>query len=159
MLPEYQEKIELAQKSKNAIKRATAKLRKMRKGKVDDLIHPLHEEAFEEVDCLKCANCCKTTSPIFTDRDITRIAKHFKMKEAAFVKQYLKVDDEEDFVLQSSPCPFLGDDNYCSIYDHRPKACAEYPHTHQTNVLGIMQLTQKNATICPAVATIFEKLG
>lgn len=159
MLPEYEEKLAFAAKSKKAIKKATARLRKMRKGRVDEIIHPLHEEAFESIDCLQCANCCKTTGPLFTDRDISRIAKHLGMKEAVFIKHYLRIDEEEDFVLQQTPCTFLGPDNLCSIYEHRPKACAAYPHTQQTNVLGILQLTQKNATICPAVATIFEKLS
>lgn len=158
MLPEYKEALKSANLNKKGIINTAKRLRKMRKGAVDDLIQPLHDEAFEKIDCLKCANCCKTSSPLFTERDISRIAKHFKMKEAAFVVNYLTIDEEEDFVLQETPCTFLGDDNYCTIYDVRPRACAEYPHTDQVNQLGIMSLTMKNATICPAVAQIFEKL-
>jgi Fe-S-cluster containining protein len=50
------------------------------------------------------------------------------------------------------------EDNTCQIYEHRPKACREYPHTNRKNMQGIMALTQKNAVICPGVAQIMEKL-
>lgn len=158
MLPEYTEALKQAKLSKRSIINIAKRLRKMRKGAVDDLIQPLHDEAFENIDCLQCANCCKTASPLFTERDISRISKHFKMKEAAFTTKYLTIDDEQDFVLKETPCTFLGEDNYCSIYDVRPRACGEYPHTDQVNQIGIMSLSMKNATICPAVAQIFEKL-
>ena len=49
---------------------------------LDSIFHKEHEEAFEKIDCLKCANCCKTTSPIFRDVDIERISKHLGMKPA-----------------------------------------------------------------------------
>ncbi len=89
----------------------------------------LHEEEFSRTNCLECANCCKTTGPLFTQKDISRISRHFKMKPGGFIEEYLRLDEENDYVLQQVPCPFLGSDNYCSIYDQRPKACREYPHT------------------------------
>lgn len=158
MLPEYKEALKLAKINKKSITRKVKRLRKMRKGAVDDIIHPLHEEAFESIDCLKCANCCKTTSPILTERDTQRIAKHLGMKAGDFSQKYLFLDDDQEYALKTTPCPFLGDDNYCGIYDVRPKACAEYPHTDQVNQIGILALTTTNATICPAVAQIFEKM-
>lgn len=158
MRPDYLEAIQQAKTNKKSIKKKVQKLRKMRKGAVDHIIHPLHEDAFEHMDCLQCANCCTTTGPLFTDRDITRISKHLNLKEADFIAQYLRIDEDQDFVLQQVPCPFLGDDNYCNIYDVRPKACAAYPHTDQVNQIGILALTTKNATICPAVAKIFENI-
>ena len=158
MLESYKEILKQAKANKKAIIRQAKRFRKMRKGEVDDIIHPLHEQAFENIDCLKCANCCKTTSPLLTERDTQRIAKHLRMKAADFSLKYLYLDEDQEYVLKTTPCPFLGDDNYCSIYDVRPKACQEYPHTNQVNQLGIMQLTMTNASICPAVATIFEGL-
>ncbi len=158
MRSDYLEAIQQAKANNKSLKKKVQKLRKMRKGVVDNIIHPLHDEAFEHIDCLQCANCCTTTGPLFTDRDIARISKHLNLKEANFIAQYLRIDEDQDFVLQQVPCPFLGDDNYCNIYDVRPKACAAYPHTDQVNQIGILALTTKNATICPAVASIFEKL-
>ena len=126
--------------------------------KVDDAFHELHEEVFEEMNCLTCANCCKTTSPIFYDTDIDRLAKHLRMKPVEFVDKYLKVDDDGDQVLKTAPCPFLGYDNYCSVYESRPKACREYPHTDRKKMVQIMELTHKNTQVCPAVFEIVERL-
>jgi Fe-S-cluster containining protein len=159
MIPEYQEILKKAKQNQKAIRNTVRKLRSMRKGVVDDIIQPLHEEAFQEIDCLKCANCCKTTSPILIERDIQRIAKHLKMKPADFTQKYVFLDKiDQEYALKETPCPFLGEDHYCGIYEVRPKACAAYPHTDQVNQLGILSLTEKNASICPAVAVIFEKL-
>ncbi|HRX00183.1 MAG TPA: YkgJ family cysteine cluster protein [Cyclobacteriaceae bacterium] len=126
--------------------------------KVDDAFHAVHEEVFAELNCLECANCCKTTSPIFYQTDIERAARFLKLKPGAFVEQYLRVDDDGDHVLKSSPCPFLDADNYCSIYESRPKACREYPHTDRKKMVQIMDLTYKNTLVCPAVLEMVERL-
>ncbi len=126
--------------------------------KLDEAFHPVHDEVFDEVDCLKCGNCCKTTSPIFTDIDIDRIAKHLRIRPAQLVKEHLHLDSDHDYVLNVTPCTFLGSDNYCSIYDVRPKACREYPHTDRKNIAGILPLTLENTKVCPAVFEIVEQL-
>jgi hypothetical protein len=111
------------------------------------------------MDCLTCANCCKTTSPIFTDKDIARIAKHLRLKEHQFIEKYLYRDEDEFMVLQKSPCAFLDlADNTCFIYDVRPKACSEYPHTDRKRFIQITNLTLKNTEICPATFNIIEEL-
>ena len=125
---------------------------------LDYQVATLHEEVFEEIDCLSCANCCKTTSPIFRDIDIERIARHLNMRPANFVEQYLHLDQEGDYVLNIAPCPFLGSDNYCSIYEVRPKACREYPHTNRKKFHQIGSLTVKNTFICPAAYNIVEEM-
>lgn len=126
--------------------------------KLDELMVQLHETEFERTDCLKCANCCKTTGPLFTDKDIQRISKHFKMKEQHFIETYLRLDEDSDYVLQEVPCSFLGADNYCSIYDVRPKACREFPHTNRKKFQQISNLTLKNVAICPAAFHIVEEM-
>lgn len=158
MLDEYIQLLDQARKNKKSIGKKINRLRKMRKGLVDAKIHSLHEEAFEHIDCLECANCCKTTGPLFTQSDIDRIAAHLSMTGAAFIEKYLRIDEDKDYVLASVPCTFLGPDNYCSIYDVRPKACREYPHTDRVNQPGILKLTEKNSKICPAVAHIFQNI-
>ena len=125
---------------------------------LDQTMQTLHDETFQEVDCLACANCCKTTGPLFTNKDIERISKHFRMKPSVFIDTYLRIDEDKDYVLQSVPCPFLGEDNYCSIYDVRPKACAEFPHTDRKKFQQITHLTLKNVAICPAAFKIVEKM-
>lgn len=126
--------------------------------RLDDIFHQAHDEVFEETDCLTCANCCKTTSPIFYQTDIERLARALRIKPGDFVTRYLRVDEDKDFVLQSSPCPFLGVDNYCSVYEDRPKACREYPHTDRKKVIQIMDLTYKNSLVCPAVLHMLDKI-
>ena len=118
----------------------------------------LHTEEFRHTDCLQCANCCKTTGPLFTDSDIRRISRHLRMKPSAFTSSYLRLDEEGDYVLQQLPCPFLGADNYCSIYQARPRACREYPHTDRRKFHQIHSLTMKNMAICPAAFRIVEEL-
>lgn len=125
---------------------------------LDQAFHPVHEKVFDKVDCLKCGNCCKTTSPIFTDIDIDRIAKHLRIRPAELVNQHLHLDSDQDYVLNSTPCTFLGYDNYCSIYEFRPKACREYPHTDRKNIASILPLTLANTQVCPAVYDIVEQL-
>jgi hypothetical protein len=125
---------------------------------LDEVVHRLHEETFQEVNCLECANCCKTTSPIVIDRDIDRIAKHLKMKPSELITQYLRLDEEGDYVFRQAPCPFLMGDNYCMIYEVRPRACREYPHTNRKRFHQILNLTWRNTLVCPAVLDIVNEL-
>jgi uncharacterized protein len=134
------------------------KLKKKTPKNLDYLMQDLHDEEFKKTDCLNCANCCKTTGPLFTNADIDRIAKNFRQKPADFVTQYLRVDEDNDYVLQQLPCPFLADDNKCFIYDIRPKACKEFPHTDRKKFQQISDITLKNIPVCPAVFNIVEKL-
>jgi Fe-S-cluster containining protein len=133
-------------------------LKKKNPRQLDDEFHSLHEEVFEEIDCLTCANCCKTTSPIFYQTDIERVSKALRVKPGEFIEQYLHVDEDKDYVLKSSPCPFLDGDNYCQVYESRPKACREYPHTNRKKMVQIMDLTYKNTLVCPAVLEMVERI-
>ncbi len=125
---------------------------------LDYLVQELHDEVFSEINCLECANCCKTTGPLFTEKDIERISKFLRMKVSDFENQFLRVDEDQDKVLQKLPCYFLNPDNTCSIYEVRPKACREFPHTDRKKFYQINHLTKKNAVICPAVYEFLEKL-
>lgn len=139
-------------------KKFFAKLRKRPPKDLDRIMQELHEEEFSRTDCLQCANCCKTTGPLFTDADIVRISKHLRLKPQLFIEQYLRKDEDGDMVLQQLPCSFLGPDNYCSIYEVRPKACREFPHTNRKKFHQISDITMKNLPICPAAFNIIEEL-
>jgi len=134
------------------------RLKKTNPKKLDSIIHPIHDEVFECTDCLKCANCCKTTSPLFATRDIIRISNYLGLTPQEFEDKYLRRDSEEYFVLKSTPCTFLGEDNRCSIYHIRPKACHEFPHTNRRRQHQILDLTLINSEVCPAVFEIVDKL-
>ncbi|MFD2565814.1 YkgJ family cysteine cluster protein [Pseudotenacibaculum haliotis] len=149
----------LAKEALQENKKYFQKLKKRKPKRLDVLMQKLHDEEFERTDCLTCGNCCKTTSPMFTEKDIQRIAKHLRMKERQFVDQYLERDSDDFMVLKSAPCTFLDEsDNTCFIYDVRPKACSEYPHTNRRKFLQITDLTIKNTEICPATYSIVEEL-
>ena len=135
-----------------------SKLRKKKPKNLDKVVHELHDEVFQEIDCLDCANCCKSISPTLYDKDVERLARHFKIKPSQFVNEYLYIDDEGDYVFKQTPCPFLLPDNYCIAYESRPKACREYPHTDRKRFYQILNLTLKNTEICPAVFDVVEKL-
>ncbi len=133
-------------------------LQRADKNKVLKQLPDLHEEAFSKVDCLKCANCCKNYSPRFKTPDLKRISKHLRMKESDFIDKYLLVDEEGDFVVNTKPCPFLGSDNYCSIYEVRPSDCERFPYTDEDVILKRQPLTLKNSSFCPAVYYVLERL-
>ena len=128
------------------------------KNKVLKQLPALHEEAFLKIDCLKCANCCKNYSPRFKTPDIRRISKHLKMRESDFIDKYLKVDEDGDFVVKSTPCPFLGENNLCSIYEQRPSDCHRFPYTNEDVFIKRQQITLKNSTFCPITYYVLEKL-
>lgn len=134
-------------------------LAKADKNKVLKELPRLHEEAFEKVDCLQCAACCKNYSPRFKTPDVKRISKHLGMKESVFIETYLRVDEDGDFVVKSSPCPFLGEDNFCSVYDVRPSDCARFPYTDEDVLIKRQKLTLKNASFCPITFYVLENLS
>lgn len=155
---EYGKILEKARSRKKQMKQLLSRLQKLPVKEVDEYFHEEHERAFEKIDCLKCANCCKTTGPLFTSKDVERIARHLKLTPSKFIDQYLRIDEDKDYVLQSTPCIFLDSSNYCSIYSIKPKACGEFPHTDRRNMKEISHLTYNNALICPAVSQILENI-
>jgi Fe-S-cluster containining protein len=134
------------------------KLKKKNPRQWDELFHGLHQQTFKKMDCLTCANCCKTTSPIFREVDIKRISKKLRMHVNQFIDAYLKIDEDKDYVLKTSPCAFLDSENYCTIYEDRPLACREYPHTDRKNMFQILDLTVRNTLVCPAVSDIMDRI-
>ena len=151
MLPDLNNK-EQQKKFKSFLERAD-------KNKVLKQLPHLHEEAFQKIDCLSCAACCKNYSPRFKTTDIKRIAKHLGEKESNFIETYLTVDEEGDFVVKKTPCPFLGDNNYCTIYEVRPSDCARFPYTDEDVIIKRQKLTLKNASFCPIVNHVLDRLS
>lgn len=140
-------------------KEALKQLRKRLPKDLDQRFAEAHEAVFETVDCLDCGNCCKTTSPMLFEKDIERLSSHLKMRPGEFVSQYLFLDTDGIYAFRQAPCPFLGSDNYCNVYEYRPKACREYPHTNQRKMHTLLKLAEINAGICPAVHQIVKRLN
>ncbi|MBN8685900.1 MAG: YkgJ family cysteine cluster protein [Chitinophagales bacterium] len=145
-------------KSKERQKIYKQYLHRAQKNTVLRQLPDLNEEAFEKIDCLQCANCCKNFSPRFKTPDVKRISKLLRLRESEFIDNYLKVDDDGDYVLKTTPCPFLGADNYCSIYEDRPSDCRRFPYTDEDVIIKRQPLTLKNSTFCPITYYVIERL-
>lgn len=145
--------------NKDDLKRFKNYLQRADKNKVLRQLPHLHEEAFATIDCLQCAACCKNYSPRFKTPDVKRISKHLGLKESVFIDTYLNVDEEGDFVVKTTPCPFLGNDNACSIYEVRPSDCARFPYTDEDVLVRRQPLTLKNASFCPITFFVLDKLA
>ena len=133
-------------------------LKRKKPKNLDETVHRFHEEVFGYIDCLDCANCCKTTSPAFYMKDIERLSKALKIKSSEFISTYLELDEDAAYMFRSEPCPFLMNDNYCAHYLSRPLACKEYPHTNRKRFQQVLMLSLRNTLVCPAVLEITNKL-
>ena len=156
--PDISEINKLAKDKHNENKKYFDKLKKKPPKNLDYIMQELHDNEFKKTNCLNCANCCKTTGPLFTSADVERISKHLRLKPQQFFSQYLRIDEDQDYVLQKLPCSFLDHDNTCFIYEVRPKACREFPHTDRKKFQQITAITIKNIPICPAVYNIVEEM-
>lgn len=153
------EKLKLdAQRAEKSTSQWISSFKRKDASRLDVVIHSLHTKAFDKVNCLLCANCCKNISPTLYDKDIERLARSMRIKPFEFIEKYLKIDEDNDYVFRKTTCPFLADDNYCSVYENRPKACREYPHTNRSRFYQILKLTQKNTFVCPAAFMVMEGL-
>lgn len=131
--------------------------RNKKKIEASDLkIQYMHDQISERTDCLECANCCRSLGPRITDKDVDKMAKVLRLKSVDVIARYMRIDEDGDMVFNAMPCPFLGNDNYCSIYESRPKACREYPHTDRKKFFQIYKLSVKNASTCPIVYEVME---
>ncbi len=134
------------------------KLKQHRGKRLDRWVDELDTAVFKEIDCLDCANCCTSIPPMVSTQDAERLAKHLKLSSSDFFDQYLIQDEDGDIVINQSPCPFLQSDNKCSVYDHRPKACRQYPHTGTNDFSKNLNLHFQNSVYCPAVFHILERM-
>ncbi|MDA3808954.1 MAG: YkgJ family cysteine cluster protein [Spirochaetaceae bacterium] len=134
------------------------KLRKIKSGELDQIFELNHVRFSKEINCLDCANCCRGTGPLLKDRDIKKLSKSLCMKTNLFINTYLQTDEEGDLIFRELPCPFIGENNYCNVYEDRPVACREYPHTNRRNIKKYLFPTLENYTICPIVYLTVEEL-
>lgn len=126
---------------------------------LDGLAIELNKKAFKRIDCLACANCCKTMSPTYTKADVKRIANHLGMSFQQYYDKYLEKDKTGDYMNKSQPCQFLRKDNKCSIYPVRPRDCSGFPHTQNRDFkLYIGKTHAQNIEYCPITMNIVENM-
>lgn len=149
----------LAKKSATYYKELAKRINRISDNQSDKIINALHHAFFESFDCLQCANCCRGLGPRLTSRDIDRVASQMRLKPGAFTEKYLRIDEDNDYVFKTMPCPLINTANECAVYGQHPKACSEYPHTQQIGQRKIFHLTVQNAAVCPVVYCILQELN
>lgn len=148
-----------AAKNKPKLVKFLKKLDKIVPEGLDDVVKEVDEEVWKDIDCLKCANCCKTMTPTYNKEDIKRISQHLRMTPKDFKKKWLYQDEKnKDWMNRSTPCQFLGDDNMCSIYEVRPEDCSGFPHHTKEDFDLYNDTFIQNVDRCPATYELVSKL-
>jgi Fe-S-cluster containining protein len=160
--PEYRQLIKtVASKAKKEAKQNKKFFNRIKKEKPAGLtkaFRQLNDEAFSHINCMNCANCCRTSLAVFGKKDVRRISQHFEMSEKDFIKKYLRPHPDYDYLIKTLPCPFLAEDNKCSIYEIRPEGCRTYPPARLQLTDEQLDVIYDNVGICPAVSEIVEKI-
>lgn len=158
MIPEYQKILDRGRENHEQIKRQLIHLAKFNTKNFDHVVAEFHDEAFADIDCMKCANCCRHLGPLMQQSDIKRVSKEIGMDVVEFVETQLRKDEDGDWVFRTTPCPLLNGDNSCSVYSKRPGACIDYPHTQERNIQRNLPRLAKNVLFCPAAVVVAEKI-
>jgi Fe-S-cluster containining protein len=147
----------LVSRNKKRLKTFIARLEKKPAGRVHLIALEANELAWAKTDCLDCANCCKTMSPTYTQKDISRISNYLGMTRTAFVEKWLYKDRAGDWINKKQPCQFLNlKTNLCSIYDVRPGDCAGFPHHGTKKIKDYGHVFKQNVEFCPATYRLVE---
>lgn len=97
---------------------------------VERRLRAIAEEVQAQIDCLACANCCRVATAKLLDRDVERLARHFRLSPEKFKREFTEISEEEGLILRRDPergCVFLSG-NECTVYDVRPASCEDFPH-------------------------------
>lgn len=126
----------------------------------DRILRRIAEGIEEQIDCTQCGNCCRQATAKVTDRDVDRLARHFRVKPERIRADYVVPDEEEEFVLrrlEDGACVFLSG-NLCTVYEARPDVCQRYPHLVRGNgsIASRMWSMIDRAEICPIVYNSLE---
>ncbi|MGC8749375.1 YkgJ family cysteine cluster protein [Hydrotalea sp.] len=144
----------------SAFKKYLGKVEKKPPRTLNKLVVTLNDAVWKEIDCLTCANCCKTMTPTFTNADMKRIAAYLNITVDEMKNRWLHFDKKDkDWVNDKQPCQFLNlKDNKCSIYAVRPQSCAGFPHLTKKPVVQYLHVHQQNVQYCPATYSMVEKM-
>jgi Fe-S-cluster containining protein len=124
---------------------------------LDSIVHELYHQVTAEIDCTKCANCCKQAKPTLSQNDIEELSKGIGLSEQKLKTQFFKKDEDGDYVFKKTPCPFLKC-NLCTQYNFRPEACRSFPHLHKEEFVFRLIQVIENYSICPIAFNVYELL-
>jgi uncharacterized protein len=126
----------------------------------DRILRRIAEDVEEQIDCLQCAHCCRVATAKVTERDVDRLARHFRVKPERILADYVVESEEEGFILrrrENGECVFL-EGNECTVYESRPETCQRYPHLVRGpgSIASRMWEMVDRATVCPIVYNTLE---
>ena len=144
---------------RSRLRRFLTKIENNPPANLDHLVDEIDESVWKEVNCISCANCCRTMTPTYTFKDLQRISKHLNMTIKQFRAKWLYKDRQGEWMNLSTPCQFLDrKTNLCTIYLVRPADCAEFPHLNKRKVTEYIHIHHQNVQHCPATFIMVEKL-
>jgi hypothetical protein len=125
----------------------------------DRTLRHIAEEIEAQIDCTQCANCCKSATVTFSDRDVERLARYLRITPAKFLADHTVESPDEGRILKRTEagCVFL-EGNLCGVYEARPDTCQRFPHL----VRGAGSLASRmwqfidRACYCPIVFNSLE---
>jgi Fe-S-cluster containining protein len=126
----------------------------------DRILRRIAEDIEEQIDCTQCANCCRVATATVAERDVDRLARHFRVKPERIMADYVVESEEEGLILrrrENGECVFL-EGNLCSVYEARPETCQRYPHLVRGNgsIASRMWSMVDRASVCPIVYNSLE---
>ncbi len=125
---------------------------------LDAVVGEVSAEVCSEIDCTSCGNCCRTLEVVVDTDDIARLSKRVGMPVRLFTQRYVRTAADRTRHFAASPCPFLGTDNRCSVYEDRPKACRDFPYLDAPNFRSRSLMTLDNCARCPIVFNVWQRL-
>ncbi len=159
MNSEYEAILAKSRAQKKEILHKLAHLSKFNKNGFDRIVRGYHEAVFKNIDCLQCGNCCRLIGPRLRDKDYKVLAKEDCLTPKNYMMDYLKDDGDSGFYLfRELPCPYINEDNRCSVYEKRPLSCEEFPYTDGHNIQKHLVRLGHSAMVCPAAALIAERV-
>ena len=124
---------------------------------LDATVHRLNDSVSAQIDCTTCGNCCREVHPHLIPSDVTRLAQHLQIPDAALAEKHLSPDEYGEHVFNRKPCPMLCG-NRCTVYEARPTDCRGYPHLHQPDFLARSIMVIENYRVCPIIFNVYEAL-
>lgn len=125
---------------------------------LDAVVRQTTDEVWREFDCTTCANCCKVLQVVVDNADIRRLAERRGVSFRQFGRRYVRVGPDKTKYLASTPCMFLGEDNRCTVYEDRPKACRDFPYLHDAGFRNHSLMMIENCATCPIVFNVWQRL-
>ncbi len=123
---------------------------------IDRAAQALAQDVSAKIDCTACGNCCREIFPHFRPGDVSRLAAGLGQSEQA-LRSTMRTEGVDTTVFCVSPCPMLKNSS-CTVYEHRPDDCREYPHMHKPDFLGGSIGAIENYGTCPIVFNVYGQL-